>query len=156
MRKHLLGAGATLALLLSACGSPAASSASPAAGACSRGAHHAYLVVQHLDGGSLQRCVGFDGDQIGGEDLMRRSGIRYETQDFSFGRAVCALDQEPAHFDQCFKQGDPYWGLWIWSGGVYKSSETGYTAVQLHADEGLGWHRVPASGTPLPPPAPRK
>ena len=155
MRKHLLAASATLALLLLACGQTAVSPSTPKPAACTAGAHHAYLVVQHLNGDTLQRCVGFDGAQVGGEDLMKRSGLKYDTQDFSFGKAVCAVDGEPAHFDQCFKQGDPYWGLWVWRAGAYQVAQTGYTAIQLQADEGLGWHRVPSSGGAAPPP-PRK
>ena len=160
MRKHLIGTSATLALLLigtiTACGgSPSAATASPASSCVNASApRHAYVVVEHLSGASIQACVGFSTDAMDGQTLMDQSGIKYQFQKFSFGSAVCQIDNEPAQYTQCFPQGKPYWALFIESGGKWTQSETGYTEAVLKDKDALGWHYVPASGpSPAPPPA---
>ena len=88
MQKHLMWASATLALVIAACGGSSPTSlASPTSSCANAGApHHAYVVVQHLSGTSLQKCVGFSGDTIDGQTLMDQSGIEYQAQ---IGRASC-------------------------------------------------------------------
>ena len=156
MRNRLIWASATLAIAIAACGSssPATSSTSPASSCVNAGAtHHAYVVAQHLSGASLQRCVGFDGDTIDGQTLMDESAIEYQTQTFSFGKGVCQVDNEPVQFTACLPQNQPYWALFIESGGAWTDAQTGYTAVTLHDKEALGWHYVQASDpSPAPPP----
>ena len=123
MRKHLIGTSATLALALigaiTACGgSPAAATASPASTCVNAPApRHAYVVVEHLSGTTVQACVGFTTDAIDGQTLMDRSGIKYQFQKFSFGSAVCQIDNEPPQYNQCFPQGKPYWSLFTETGG---------------------------------------
>ncbi len=100
VRKHILPASAILAIVLAvaACGSSTPSASGSPTPACANASapHHAYVVVEHLSGKSLQRCVGFTSDTIGGQALMDQSGINYQTQTFNFGKAVCALDSVPA------------------------------------------------------------
>jgi len=67
--------------------------------------HHAYVVVEHLSGQSVQKCVGFSGDTIGGQALMDQSGINFQTQTYSFGKAACAVDNEPAHRYEAYLDG---------------------------------------------------
>jgi hypothetical protein len=168
VRTHLIaiGASAILAALLAAgCGG---SSAGPSAGSLTPSArgescvqagapHHAYLVVEHKSGTTVRRCVGFTGDTIDGETLMKRSGVEYQTADTSSGRSVCQIDQEPAHFSTCFPPGQPYWSLWVTSGGGWSYAQTGYTQIKLHDHEALGWEYVPQTGpSPSPPPLPGK
>src|SRR2546423_591237 len=101
VRKHLLWASASLALIVACGGSSSAPPASPGAGSCVNGqaAHHAYVVVEHLSGKVVQGCVGFAGDQITGDDLMSQSRIKLNAQTFTgLGKAVCQLDGEPAQF----------------------------------------------------------
>ena len=77
------------------------SQASPTSSCVNAGAvHHAYVVVEHLAGTTVQKCVGFSGDTIDGEDLMNQSGFEYQAQTFSFGKAVCQMDNEPATYPQ--------------------------------------------------------
>ena len=156
MRNRLIWASATLAIAIAACGSSSSttSSTSPASSCVNAGAtHHAYVVAQHLSGASLQRCVGFDGDTIDGQTLMDESAIQYQTQTFSFGKGVCQVDNEPAQFTVCLPQNQPFWALFIESGGAWTDAQTGYTAVTLHDKEALGWHYVQASDpSPAPPP----
>jgi hypothetical protein len=158
VRKRLFWASATLTLALAACGTlPTTSAASPASSCVNVGAaHRAYVVVQHLAGGSLQKCVGFAGDTIDGQTLMDESGIEYQVQTFSFGKGVCQVDNEPKQFSECFPKNQPYWALFVETGGVWATAQTGYTAVALHDNEAIGWRYVAATdASPAPPPTPK-
>ncbi len=157
MRKHhaLVVASATLAILaLAACGTPPPKvgvvAQSPAC--AGSGTLHAYVVVEHLSGSSVQRCVAFSGT-INGKQLMDRSGISYQTQTFSFGLGVCAIDNEPAQFTQCFPQGKPYWSLFTEHAGAWTAAQSGFDQITLQDKDALGWRYVPAADqTPSPPP----
>jgi hypothetical protein len=146
-------------LIVAACGG-----SSPASGAAGTGCvngsapNKAYLVVQHQAGGSLQKCVGFSAAQIAGDELMKDSGVKFATQHFSFGDAVCAIDNEPPSFDSCLPQGAPYWALWVAAqGGAWQQAQAGFTAVKLGPGDALGWRYTPQSETnPSPPPPAKK
>ncbi len=160
MRKHLMWASATLALAIgavNACGgSPSTSSASPASSCVNAGAaHHAYVVVQHLSGPTLQKCVGFGSDTIDGQTLMDQSGVEYQTQTYSFGKAVCQVDNEPKTYDKCFAASGPNWSLFVESNGAWTVAQTGYTAITLHDKDALGWRYMPYDEHPSPPPLPK-
>jgi hypothetical protein len=156
VRKHLAWASASLAIALAGCGTttPVATS-SPNATCINAGApHHAYLVVKHLSGTSLQRCVGFSADTIDGKALMDQSGIPFQVQTFSFGLGMCAIDNEPAQFTECFPKGQPTWWLWFGTSGTWTLAQVGFDQIKLHDTDALGWHFVPASeASPSPPPA---
>ncbi|HEY8952831.1 MAG TPA: hypothetical protein VIP78_09755 [Candidatus Dormibacteraeota bacterium] len=155
MRKHLLWASATLALVIAACGGSTPTSQATPTSSCANGgaAHHAYVVVQHLSGATLQKCVGFDADTINGQALMDQSGVEFQAQTFSFGKAVCQIDNEPTSYPKCFPDKQPYWSLFVETGGAWTSAANGYTQVNLHDKEALGWHYVQATDpSPAPPP----
>jgi hypothetical protein len=154
VRNRLIWASATLALVIAACGSSPTSSASPAVTCVNASAaHHAYVVVEHLSGTSVQKCVGFAGDTIDGASLMDQSTIAYQTQTFSFGKGVCSVDNEPAQFTECFPKDKPYWSLFVETAGVWAAPQTGYTAINLHDKDALGWRYVDAANqNPSPPP----
>jgi len=150
-----LWASATLALVIAACGgSTPTSQATPTSSCANAGAaHHAYVVVQHLSGATVQKCVGFAGDIINGQALMDQSGVEYQAQTFSFGKAVCQVDNEPTSYPKCFPDKQPYWSLFVETGGAWASAANGYTTVNLHDKEALGWHYVQATDpSPAPPP----
>jgi hypothetical protein len=150
--------GAFGLLLLVACGSQAPIHAANSI-ACSEvtAPHHAYVVVQHLSGASIERCVGFTSSSIDGQTVMDQSGIEYETQSVTSGKVVCQVDLEPRQYSQCFPQNHPYWALFIESGGHWSSAPGGYAEIQLHDTEALGWHYVNSGDpAPLPPPMPRQ
>ncbi len=160
MRKHLFGTSAILAFTLigviTACGGTSGTAAATATPSCVNASapHHAYIVVEHLTGTTIQKCVGFTADTIDGKTLMDQSGIEFQAQQFSFGSAVCQLDNEPAQFTQCFPQNQPYWSLFIESSGQWVTAQNGYTQAALHDKDALGWHYVQASDpSPAPPPA---
>ena len=162
MRKLRAPASAGLAgllfglLSLAACGGSPAPAA--AGGGCAGGSqpHHAYLVVEHLSGRTVDRCVGFSGPTIAGDQLMKESGVVFSTQHFSFGDAVCSMDREPAAFDTCLPQNAPYWALWTEKAGAgWQQAQVGYAAVQLADGDALGWRYTPATDqNPSPPPPP--
>ena len=160
MRKHLIWASATLAFTLaavSACGGSPSSTTSPASNCVNPTAvHHAYVVVQHADASrQLQKCVGFSGDTIDGQSLMDQSGVEYQTQTFSFGKAVCQVDNEPTQFSKCFADTGPNWSLFVETNGAWAPAQTGYTQVTLHDKEAVGW-RYTADASPAPPPLPKE
>jgi hypothetical protein len=156
VRKHILWASATLAVVIAACGSSTpTATASPGATCVNASApHHAYVVVQHQSGTSIQRCVGFAGDTIDGKTLMDQSGIPFQTQTFSgLGLGVCAVDNEPAQFTECFPKGQPSWWAFIETSGSWTVAPVGFDQVKLHDTDALGWRYVPASeASPSPPP----
>jgi hypothetical protein len=155
VRKHLIWASATLALFISACvGSASTGQTSPTSSCANAGApHHAYVVVEHSSGASIQKCVGFAGDTIDGQALMDQSGIQYQAQTFSFGKAVCQVDNEPARYSTCFPPNQPTWWAFIEAGAAWTCAQTGYSAVTLHDKEAIGWHYVQTTDPcPAPPP----
>ncbi|HEX9099022.1 MAG TPA: hypothetical protein VF956_06000 [Candidatus Dormibacteraeota bacterium] len=159
MRNRLMWASATLALVIAACGSASPTASSSPANSCvnASAAHHAYVVVEHLSGTSIQKCVGFTSYTIDGQTLMDQSTIEYQKQAYSFGNAACQIDSEPAQFTECFSQGKPYWSLFVETGGVWASAQTAYNMVNLHDKEALGWHYVDSSDqNPAPPPLPKE
>jgi hypothetical protein len=162
VRKHLAWASALLALCLAACSGTAtgAPAATPGAPTCvnSQTAHRAYVVVQHLSGASLQRCVGFDGAQINGDDLMRESGLEYQTQSFTgLGKAVCQVDNEPAQFSECFPKDKPFWAIFVSTGGAaWAEAQTGYASINLKDGDAIAWQYRAQNASPAPPPLPRK
>jgi hypothetical protein len=153
-------ASATLAFTLgavTACGgSPTASASPPSTCVNPSAAHRAYVVVVHAStGAQVQKCVGFSGDNIDGQTLMDRSGIEYQTQTFSFGKAVCQVDNEPAQFSKCFADSGPNWALFVETGGAWTEAQTAYTQVTLHDKDALGWLYTAAS-SPSPPALPKQ
>jgi hypothetical protein len=155
VRNHLIWASATLALVIAACGgSSPTSQASPKSSCVNAGApHHAYVVVEHLSGSSVQKCVGFAGDTIDGQALMDQSGIEYQAQTYSFGKGVCQVDNEPAQYSACFPPNQPSWALFVETAGAWALASGAYNKANLHDKEALGWHYVqPTEANPGPPP----
>ena len=153
MRAHLLAIA--IVLLTAACGGAAAPPAA-ATSTCvnAQATHKAYLVVTHLDGHSVQKCVGFSSDQLNGEDLMKQSGIEFQTQTFSFGKGICQIDNEPSSFSECFPKDQPFWALFTESaGGPWTGAQVGYTAVNLKAGDAMGWRYTSPTASPAPTPA---
>jgi hypothetical protein len=165
MRRFAMTASAILAgVIVAACGGTGAgggggggqSGSQQPACVNGKAAHHAYVVVQHQSGATVQRCVGFDGATIGGEELMKQSGVEVQTQTFSFGKAVCQLDNEPKSFKECLPKNAPYWSLFVFTkDSGWQTPATGYTGVKVADGGALGWHYVPATAaSPSPPPTP--
>lgn len=131
-----LGAAATAALTV------ALLSVRPAHAAI----HHAALVIQHSSGSLITRCVAFAEEQITGLQLIERSGMQYEAQDFgSIGSAICQLDREPSTVPPgCFGSG-PYWQYFHRQGGGWQNSALGASSSTLHDGDMDGWHFTPGA-----------
>jgi hypothetical protein len=101
--------------------------------------------------------VGFASDTIDGQALMDQSGIAFQAQTFSFGKAICQIDNEPAQYDKCFAASGPNWSLFIESSGTWSVAQTGYSdpKVLLHDKDALGWRYIPYEPSPSPPPLPK-
>lgn len=103
--------------------------------------HHAALVIQHASGSVITRCVAFAEDQINGLQLVERSSVQYEAQNFgSIGSAMCQLDREPSTVPSgCFGSG-AYWQYFHRAGGGWQSSAFGASSSLLHDGDTDGWH----------------
>lgn len=158
MRARSLAA-VVLYLLTVACAPPQHGAAASNQASCidASAPHRAYLVVQHLSGASLERCVGFSTATIDGQALMDRSGIEYRAEAVAAGWAVCELDGEPRGFAPCAAPDQRYWALFVLQAGTWEKARGGFTGVTLHDQEALGWRYVEAADTaPSPPPSPRR
>ncbi|HEY6537465.1 MAG TPA: hypothetical protein VI138_00290 [Candidatus Dormibacteraeota bacterium] len=146
-------AATVMALLVSACGATP-DRGSPGTATCVGSGSHVEVVVETGGGHVVDRCVAFPGRTIKGEAALRKSGIEYATEHFSYGDAVCQLDHDPTSYTACFATGQPYWALFLWSGGKWKSATTGIGQVILRSGQALGWRYDPSTGAAPPPPRP--
>jgi len=103
--------------------------------------HHAALVIQHASGSVITRCVAFAEEQITGLQVVERSGVPYEAQNFgSIGGAMCQLDREPSTVPPgCFGAG-PYWQYFHRHGSGWQTSAFGASSSLLHDGDMDGWH----------------
>jgi hypothetical protein len=148
--------GALAVVLASACGAAATPAAPGPAAGCAHpaGRHVAYVVVAHSDGGTVQRCVGFDAGQITGDQLMLASGIETQAMQMSWGRAMCQVDGEPADAGRCHPNSSPRWVMFVWDRG-WHPVDTPLAETILTDGQGLGWRYVAADAVPPPTPAMR-
>src|SRR5438105_4665589 len=120
---------AAFGLLVSiGCGSQPTASSDPTAASsripCAdiKAPHHAYVVVQHMSGDWIQRCLGFAPTYIDGQTIMYRSGIEYHVQYLAAGKAVCQVDLEPRQYSECAPPNGPRWALYIESQGRWSKA----------------------------------
>ena len=147
----------SMSLLISACGGGGGGSGTTPTATCSGSGHHVEVVVETGTHQVVDRCVSFTGAEIKGETALHRSKIESFSQHFSYGDAVCQIDNEPKSYTTCFPSGQPYWALFLWSGsGKWKSASTGIGEVLLKSGQALGWRYDSSSGTAAPPPRPPK
>ncbi len=140
------------ALAMAACGGSAAPAPAAATG-CAGTSHRASLAVVHLGGASRTACVGFRGDTIAGVELLKQSRVEYQTENRSWGLAICQVDNEPAQFGDCIPRGAPYWSIWIaHRGQPWEAAQVGISKIELHDGEALGLRYVSQAGAPSPPP----
>src|SRR5256885_646754 len=114
--------------------------------------HHAYVVVEHLSGARIERCVGFGPEIIDGQTIMDRSGIAYAAQWGGPSTVMCRLDLEPLAPDleplapntggACAPSANSYWAAFVESKGRWSIVPGTFTQVQLRDKEALEWHYV--------------
>ena len=149
-------AAVVMALVLSGCGAGGSPTTTSPGVTCSGTGHSVEVVVELGDHHVVDRCVAFSGAKIAGETAMTRSRIEFASQHFSFGDAICQIDRDPTSYTDCLGSGQPYWALFIWSGGRWKAASTGISQVTLSSGQALGWRYDGSQGTAAPPPRPPK
>jgi hypothetical protein len=160
------GLGLTLLgapMLLAACGGSSSASGSGAsttsAASCSgiSGAHHARVVIESSKSSVLQRCVGFSTPTITATKLLSKAHVELGTQQYSFGLAVCQVNNVPAHYSACLPSGKPYWALFVSpNDSTWHSASTGVSQTIVHPGEAIGFRYDSPKGTPAVPAAPLK
>ncbi len=137
--------------------SASASTAVATSGSCTgvAGAHHARLVVEPVAGKVVARCVGFSGKSLPGLTLLKDSHIEFSTQTFSFGVAICQVDDVPAHYTKCLPTGQDYWALFLSTNGhKWTSPSVGISDIKVPPGGSVGLRYDSPKGTPAPPPHP--
>lgn len=127
---------------------------SPLAATCAgAGPNHAALVAEHADGSVVTRCVAFEAASITGEQLLDSSGVAWSGETFGGnGRAVCAIDSEPARYASC-PGSDSYWAIFDSGGsGKWQLSAVGISSLKLADGDAEGFRYVSSAGDPAPPP----
>lgn len=146
--------------LLSACGSPTAKAPAPGSStagsnlACSGhpGGGQAAVVVQAGAGQIVSRCLRVGSSSISALSALQRAGIHIATQSYSFGLAVCQIDDVPAHYTKCLPSGQPYWASFLASPGHgWTSATSGISDITLRPGDSLGFRYDPQSGSAAPP-----
>jgi hypothetical protein len=149
-------AAAAAFLLLAACRAP-----EPATAMVSG---RAGLIVGHGDGSFSATCVGFEGSDIRGEDLLRASGLAFSLDSGNaLGSLVCSIAGEGCAFPdeaclcRCRGAGPcSYWAYFNWdadNGWVY--AVQGATLRRLHDGDMDAWiwldRALAAGDVPVPP-----
>ncbi len=137
--------------------SASVSSSAPTPGSCAGvpGHNHARLVVEASAGKVVARCIGFSGSSLPGLKLLEESHVEFSTQAFSFGVAICQVDDIPAHYTKCLPTGQDYWALFLSTNGrTWTSPSVGISDIKVPPGGSLGLRYDSPKGTPAPPPHP--
>jgi hypothetical protein len=119
------------------------------------GAHHARVVVEVSSHKIVQRCVGFTGSKIAALTLLHKSRVETGTQKYSFGVAICQVDNVPSHYTQCLPSGQDYWALFLSTDGhSWTSPSTGVSDISVPPGGSIGLRYDSPKGSPAPPPKP--
>lgn len=106
------------------------------------GQYRAALIVRYGDGGVQTRCVAFDEEEIGGDELITRSGMDFAVDDAG---AVCSINGEGCPSDDCFCEcpfpNCEYWAYYQWDGGswIYSNVGPSFSKVRDGSIEGWSW-----------------
>lgn len=106
------------------------------------GSNQAALVVRYEDGSVQTRCVAFSEADIGGDELLERSGL---APVIAPEGAVCSINGIGCPSDDCFCQCPfpdcEYWAYYHWQDGAWSYSNIGAFsyAVTNGALEGWSW-----------------
>lgn len=118
------------------------------------GQYRAALVVRYEDGGVQTRCVAFDEEEIGGDELLLLSGLDPVVDPQG---AVCAINGVGCGPDDCFCECPfpdcKYWAYFHWENNDWSYSDLGpaYYVVKDGALEGWSWGQGDrTSGVPPP------
>jgi hypothetical protein len=114
--------------------------------------NHAGLVIRHGDGRLTYAFVAFDEEEIGGIELLRRSGIEQVTIPFGgLGEGVCQIDGEGCSASECRRrlcqapgQDSPYWRYFgLDESGVWVPYVLGPSSATVRDGDVQGWSWTP-------------
>ena len=106
------------------------------------GPNRAALVVRYGDGAVQTRCIAFSEDEIGGDELLDRSGL---LPVFGPSMELCSINGEGCPSDDCFCQcpfpNCEYWAYYHWkdTGWLYATEGAAGYVVKNGALEGWSW-----------------
>lgn len=108
------------------------------------------VVVDFGDGRTITRRVTFTTPTISGLQALQLSGLELTTVDFSFGTAICAIEDVGCPATNCFCNANQFWGYKFWDGAAwqdYMSSVSGSSIADGAVD---GWAWGPSDSNPPP------
>ncbi len=156
----ILAALCTLALLLAAQPAraetvpPGANSPSVVMGAFKQGqvatgTNRAALVVRYRDGGVQTRCVSFEEDEIGGDELLNLTDL---APVFGFNLELCSINGQGCPSDDCFCEcpsfpNCEYWAYYHLKNGAWEYSEVGASGYGVKNGDVEGWSWGPGDFT---------
>jgi hypothetical protein len=130
---------------------------SPAGGG---GANRAGVVVRQSDGTVRDMCVFFEQDEISGYELLERSGLTFEAEDYGTRHAICKIGNDgcsPSKGEDCLECRKPD----AWSYYLRNKGDTTWVYSQVGADDRNvrdgyidGWSWGEGSQAPKPPAIP--
>ncbi len=136
---------------------PALAGAQPQSQVVGSGPNRAAVAVKFGDGHVESRCVAFSEEDIGGDELLQRSGL---APAISPEGAVCSIGVEGCPTDDCFCrcqnfQDCQYWAFYHWGGDGWIYSQWGVMAetvvVRNGGMHGWAWGSGDAdNGAPAP------
>lgn len=103
--------------------------------------NQADVVVDFGNGRSLTRHITFPEPSITGIQALQLTGLQLTTVDYSFGTAVCAIEDVGCPATNCFCDANRYWGYQFWDGAAWQGYMVGAGAstVENNAVEGWTW-----------------
>ena len=109
--------------------------------------NRAGLVVRFGDGSVSTRCVEFSEAEIGGYDLLRRSGLEVVTAfDPGKGALVCKIDHEGCPANDCLCAFPPnFWSYWLMTNGQWQFSPIGTSGRMVSNGQVDGWSWGPGT-----------
>lgn len=113
------------------------------------------IVVEASTRSVVERCVDAGAGHLSALAALTESGVEVGTQKYSFGVAVCQLDNVPAHYSKCLPSGQPYWAMFVSQGGQpWASASKGVSQTPLANGDALGFRYDPPTGNAAPPSVP--
>ena len=114
--------------------------------------HHAGIVVQHSDLGTLTDCVAFKEPKIDGVKLLDRSRFEYRGARDEFGVGICWIDDEGCNTTdpkECFCTPVVSWSYWIHDdGGLPIDHAETYANGRVVRDGSIDYWTFGPHGTP--------
>jgi hypothetical protein len=114
--------------------------------------NHAGLVIRHGDGRLTYAYVAFEEEEIGGIELLRRTGVEQVTIPFGgLGEGVCQIDGEGCPASECRRrvcqatgQDSPYWRYFgLDEGGDWVPFALGPSSARVRDGDVQGWSWTP-------------